>query len=149
ERPAEARQKLESAIDQATQAITEGRDAVQNLRSSTVLANDLEVAISTLGDELVAAQAHDANTHSPAVDVAVRGAPRDLYPIVRDDVYRITGEALRNAFRHAQARHVEVEIRYDDAQLQVRVRDDGKGIDPARLSDDRPGHFGLPGMRER
>ena len=49
-----------------------------------------------------------------------------------------------------QARQVEVEIRYDDQQFRLRVRDDGKGIDPAVLSGQGPeGHFGLPGMRER
>ena len=41
ERPAEAKKRLASAIDQAAQAITEGRDAVQGLRSSTVESNDL------------------------------------------------------------------------------------------------------------
>jgi signal transduction histidine kinase len=40
-------------------------------------------------------------------------------------------------------------IHYDDKQLQVRVRDDGKRIDRAALQERRPGHFGLPGMRER
>jgi signal transduction histidine kinase len=64
-------------------------------------------------------------------------------------VYRIAGEAVRNAFRHANARRIEVEIRYDERRLRVRVRDDGRGIQPAVLEGDRPGHFGLPGMRER
>ncbi len=76
--------------------------------------------------------------------------PRDLHPILRDEVYRITGESIRNAFRHADAKQIEVEIHYDDRRLRVRVRDDGKGIDPKLLSDDgREGHFGLRGMRER
>jgi signal transduction histidine kinase len=83
------------------------------------------------------------------VNVSVEGTPRNLHPILRDDIYRIAGEALRNAFRHSSARHIEVEIRYDAAQLQVRVRDDGKGIDPQMLDEPRDGHFGLPGMRER
>ena len=56
--------------------------------------------------------------------------PRDLPPVLHDEVYRIVGEALRNAFRHAQARQVEVEIQYDDRQFRLRVRDNGKGIDP-------------------
>ena len=65
-------------------------------------------------------------------------------------MYRIAGEALRNAFRHADARRIEVEIRYDERQLRLRVRDDGKGIDPGLLAGDgQAGHFGLPGMRER
>ncbi len=81
--------------------------------------------------------------------MAVEGTPRDLHPILRDDIYRIAGEALRNAFRHAHARRIEVEITYDDRQFRLQVRDDGKGIDRAVLADDRLGHFGLPGMRER
>jgi len=56
---------------------------------------------------------------------------------------------MRNAFRHAHARRIEVEIRYDAAQLQVRVGDDGKGIELAVVDEPQPGHFGLPGMRER
>jgi nitrate/nitrite-specific signal transduction histidine kinase len=58
--------------------------------------------------------------------------------------------SLRNAFKHAQARRIEVEIRYDQQQLRLRVRDDGKGIDPGLLSEEwRPGHYGLRGIRER
>jgi signal transduction histidine kinase len=73
-----------------------------------------------------------------------------LHPILRDETYRIAAEALRNAYRHAQARQIEVEIRYDNEQFRLRVRDDGKGIDPAILSrQESEGHYGLPGMRER
>jgi len=70
--------------------------------------------------------------------------------MLRDEIYRIAGEGLRNAFRHARAQQVEVEIRYDERQLQVRIRDDGSGIDPNLLSHEgRAGHWGLTGMRER
>ena len=83
-------------------------------------------------------------------EIAVEGEARDLHPILRDEIYRIAAEALRNAFQHAQARKIEVEIRYDDEQFRLRVRDDGKGIDPAVLSRQHgEGHYGLPGMRER
>jgi signal transduction histidine kinase len=57
---------------------------------------------------------------------------------------------VRNAFKHAQARRIEVEIRYDERQFRLRVRDDGKGIDPKLMNEDgRTGHYGLRGMRER
>jgi signal transduction histidine kinase len=146
-RPAEAKEKLDHAIEQAEEAIIEGREAVQGLRASTLEKNDLAKAISTLGEEL----ATDSNNHSSArFHVAVEGEPRDLYPILRDEVYRIAAEALRNAFRHAQAQQIEVEIRYDDQEFRLRVRDDGRGFDPAvSASQGREGHFGLPGMRER
>jgi len=82
--------------------------------------------------------------------VEVEGVPRKLQPIVRDEVYRIASEALRNAFRHAGAKQIEVEVRYDSRQLRLRIRDDGKGIDPEFLTaGGRVGHFGLHGMRER
>src|SRR5271157_5102454 len=146
ERPVEAKEKLGSAIEQAAEAITEGRDAVQGLRDSTTQANDLALAISTLGEELAA----DSTGHRPAFRVAVEGQSRDLHPILRDEVYKIAAEALRNAFLHANAKQVEVEIRYDDERFRLRVRDDGKGIDAAILSaQSREGHYGFPGMRER
>jgi signal transduction histidine kinase len=148
DRPTEAKQALEHAIDEAAQAITEGRDAVQNLRSASGSADDLAVAIGSLGKELTAISP-DRTTTPAAIDVSVEGAARNLHPLVRDEVYRIAGEAVRNAFRHANARRIEVEIRYDERRLRVRVRDDGRGIQPAVLEGDRPGHFGLPGMRER
>ncbi len=135
ERPMEAKEKLGGAIEQAAEAITEGRDAVQGLRDSTVQGNDLTLAISTVGEELATESTNDRRT---AFRVAVEGESRNLHPILRDEVYRIAAEALRNAFRHAQARHVEVEIRYDNEQFRLRVRDDGKGIDPAVLSRSWP-----------
>jgi signal transduction histidine kinase len=43
-----------------------------------------------------------------------------------------------------------MEIRYDEQHLRLRIRDDGKGIDPTVLDNDHaPGHWGLRGMRER
>jgi len=143
----EAKEQLDKAIDRAAKAITEGRDAVQGLRTSTVETNNLAQAVNSLGEELAA---DPANPATPAFRVTVEGEPRDLHPILRDEIYRIAAEALRNAFRHAQAGQIEVEIRYDNQQFRLRVRDDGKGIDPAVLSGHgRAGHFGLPGMRER
>ena len=148
ERPAEAKDKLDAAIEQAAKAITEGRDAVQGLRASTLERNDLAMAIRTLGDELATDAV--AGSQPPAFSVAVEGQTRDLHPIVRDDIYKIAAEALRNAFRHAHARRVEVEIRYDDDQFRLRVRDDGRGIDrEVRARQGVEGHFGLRGMPER
>ncbi len=147
EHPAEAKKTFEDAVDQAERAIVEGREAVQGLRASTVERNDLALAIKTLGGELAAA---DSRPQRLEFGVQVEGTPRNLHPILRDEVYRITGEAMRNAFRHADAKQIEVEIHYDERQIRLRVRDDGKGINPKLLSDDgREGHFGLRGMQER
>jgi signal transduction histidine kinase len=146
DRPAEARNKLETVIEQARQAVTEGRDALEGLRSSTMVTNDLARAINTLGEELAAEQ---TGRHAPQFRVHVEGTTRNLPPILRDEIYRLACEALRNAFRHAQARRIEVEIRYEQRHFRLRVRDDGKGIDAKVLGGGRPGHYGLAGMHER
>jgi signal transduction histidine kinase len=146
-RPAEARKTLEIAVDRADQAINEGRDAVQGLRASAVETNDLVSAVRILGEELGAAV---TNQNSAVFEVEVEGAPRNLHPILRDEVYRIAAEAMRNAFQHAHAQRIEVEILYGERWLRLRVRDDGKGIDPKFLSaDGRAKHYGLHGLRER
>jgi signal transduction histidine kinase len=72
-----------------------------------------------------------------------------MHPIIRDELYRITREALRNAFTHARARHIETKLIYAERLFRLRIQDDGKGIEPAMLVEGRPGHYGLPGMRER
>ena len=146
ERPDDAEEMLERTIDQAREAITQGRDKVQGLRSSTVIANDLVRAITTFGAGL----AGDTGQNGPELRVQVEGKSRDLPPLIRDEVYHVACESLRNAFRHAHARRIEVEFRYDPRQFRLRVVDNGKGIDPAVLSaGGRAGHYGLPGIRER
>ena len=142
-----AREALEKALNRADLAISEGRDAIQNLRSSTTVTNELVEALAALGEELGCARIGESG--SPTLRVAVEGTPRELHPILRDDIYRIAREALLNACRHAQANKIEADITYAERLLRLRIRDDGKGIDPKLLGAGRDGHWGLPGMRER
>lgn len=143
----EAKKTLKQAIYLACEAITESREAVQRLRASVVETNDLATALKIFGDELLA---NRSGAQAPAFAVVVQGTVPALHPIMRDEIYWIGCEALRNAFEHAAASSIEVELRYDARQARLRLRDNGKGIDPAYLGEEgRAGHFGLHGMRER
>ncbi|HUP07120.1 MAG TPA: triple tyrosine motif-containing protein [Caldimonas sp.] len=145
-RAPEAKAKLGDVIEQAAAAIGEGRDAVQALRDSTVQRNDLALAIGLLGEQL----SQDASGRAPAkLGMTVHGDIRELHPLVRDEIYRIAAEALRNAFAHAQAHRIDVDVRYERDRFELSVRDDGTGIDAAILSEGVEGHFGLRGMQER
>jgi signal transduction histidine kinase/ligand-binding sensor domain-containing protein len=146
-RPEEARKALGVALDRGAEAITAARDTVQELRSPPVATNELSSAIAALSAELRGAQTEGRN---PGVEVEVEGGERELHPILRDEIYRITAEALRNAFRHAQAGRIDVAIRHGDREFRIAVKDNGKGIDPGVLQQgSRNGHWGLLGMRER
>ena len=58
--------------------------------------------------------------------------------------------AMTNAFRHAHARRIEVEIHYGERWFRVRVRDDGRGMDSQVVPNQgSAGHWGLLGMHER
>ena len=89
------------------------------------------------------------DSDKPAFRVIVEGERIPLQPLVRDELYRIGREALINAFRHARARNIEIEVKYSANRLNILVRDDGCGIDATIVQSGREGHFGLPGMRER
>jgi signal transduction histidine kinase len=148
-RPMEAKKALEGALDRADQAISEGRDAVSDMRASSLVNRDLAKSMSALMTDLSEELA--AGNGGPfTFRVLVEGAPRTVHPILQDEIYRIARESLRNAFCHAQARHIETEVTYSESLLRLRFRDDGTGIDPRVLEHGgRSGHWGLPGMRER
>lgn len=147
-RPDEALQALDGAIMGTEWAITESQDAIENLRTTSKADKDLTQLVKMVGEDLVASRNSDSD--SPTFGLTVEGQPRVLTSAIREEIYRITRELLRNAFRHAQACRVEAEILYEEDQLRVRVRDDGKGIDPQVLKEGRrSGHWGLPGIRER
>jgi signal transduction histidine kinase len=143
----EARTRLDRALDQADAAISEGRNAVQGLRASATTENDLANGIAALGVELTSEL---TVVEAPVIDIRIDGESRNLNPLVRDEAFRIAGEALRNAIKHSGAQHVTVTIHYERRQLRLVVRDDGKGIDAETMARQQASsHFGLPGMRER
>jgi signal transduction histidine kinase/ligand-binding sensor domain-containing protein len=146
-RPNEATEALDIALKRADKVIVEGRDTVSDLRQSVMEDSDIGQALTALGEEL-AAQGDSGTV--PCVRVLVEGKQRNLDPMLRDEIYSIGREALRNAFRHAQAQKIEAQITYGDSEFVFDVRDDGIGI-AAAVADRgaRPGHWGLPGMRER
>jgi signal transduction histidine kinase/ligand-binding sensor domain-containing protein len=147
-RPEKTGESLEKAINTAAGAIAEGRSAIQDLRLRSAGGGDLAQLLTAAGQEL--ARPEEAPGNPPAFGVTVEGARQELNPLIQDEVYRIARELLRNAFHHAQAGRIEVEIRYDSRQFRLHVRDDGKGIDPEVLkAGGRAGHYGLPGMWER
>lgn len=144
----EAREALEQAVEQARQAIIEGRDTVTGLRGTISTDNDVARAIRSIGEGLAAEQT-DGQDDSLLL-VHVEGEARDLAPLVRDEVYRIAIEALRNAFRHANAKRIDVDIHYDKRRFRLQVRDNGQGIHSDILVEGgRAGRYGLAGMRER
>jgi signal transduction histidine kinase/ligand-binding sensor domain-containing protein len=143
----EAEQTLDSAIEQTRAAIREGRDAVQGLRSSAVEAEDFVEGLRALGEKLAGDLAH---ARAPALTLKIEGIPRGLRPVVGEEIRRIASEAMRNAYRHAEASRIEVELDFGVRRFELRVRDDGKGVNPDFLTGTgRPGHFGLSVMRER
>jgi signal transduction histidine kinase/ligand-binding sensor domain-containing protein len=124
------------------QLMDEGRHTVRGLRLRHPEAGNLERALTQISKDL-------ATPRNVKYQVVVEGTPRSLRPLVREEIYRIAGEALANAFRHAHASTVETVLEYGQDHFRLLVRDDGQGIHPEILKAGREGHFGLSGLRER
>jgi signal transduction histidine kinase len=125
--------------------------AVNELRGSVWELRGLPLKGSSLSKALSALAAHVAEGQSAAVTVRTDGPIDQVPEFVAGNVLLIVQEALNNALRHARPRSVEVHVSADDAskRLQVTVRDDGCGFDPAGAKGPAQGHFGFVGMKER
>ncbi|WP_161628843.1 sensor histidine kinase [Solimonas flava] len=140
------RAALIDALARADDTLEEGRDKILNLRGNGE-AQDLAAALAERAQALALEAAPEA---SPRFELQTSGTPHALQPLVYEELLRIGSEALRNAFRHAEAAHVELQLDYGRRALRLCVRDDGRGIDAAVLrAGRRDGHWGLVGMRER
>jgi len=134
--------RLDRVLQVMSRGIEEGRNAIQGLRSSDSATTDLVIELSGIEQEL---------SSRPDIDfrVNVVGRQQPLNASIQEEIYRIGREALLNAFCHSRAKRIEFELEYADPELQMRVRDDGIGINPQVLRNGRKGHWGLAGMQER
>jgi len=137
-----ARPRVARVLQLMNQVIEEGRTTLKGLRSNDSTSSDLVQSFSAVQAELPERRHIDYR-------VTVEGQSLPLHPVIRDEIFHIGREALLNAFRHSQAKTIELELEYGQKQLTVLVRDDGRGIDPETLHSGREGHWGISGMRER
>lgn len=134
---------IDQALTRADEVLVDGRDRVHDLRVSEGATKDLTMAFESLGGELQEGSA-------TKFQVALRGTKRDIDPVIREEIYLIGREAILNAFRHAEAKTISVDIVFESKHFLLQVRDNGVGIDPGILkAGHKPGHWGLMGMRER
>nr|WP_307766658.1 triple tyrosine motif-containing protein [Duganella aquatilis] len=137
-----ARGKIERVLRMADKVMEEGRDELQDLRSGAMGDGDLARGLMLVGEVL-------EESHRAVFSLRTQGKPRPLDEQVACEVYSIAREALINAFRHADAASVQVELAYGEAQFTVQVLDDGKGIDPQIAHHGSSGRWGLTGLFER
>jgi signal transduction histidine kinase len=123
--------------------LIEGRNRVQDMRRRDQVATNIALALAAYGEEL--SQHYTAN-----IQLTITGEEHAIDPAISEEAYLIGREAILNAFNHAHAKHIEVLIIYSPKYLRVCVSDNGRGIDPEIIrAGHKPGHWGLPGMRER
>ena len=137
-----ARQMLEEALKQSDEVLAEGRERLLELRVTSAETNELPQALAAVGLEL-------RRDHRAEFCVVVNGNPRELHPVVREELYRIGREAIANCFQHAKAERCETEINYDSSQLRIGIRDNGCGVQTTLDAGEGSGRWGLPGMYER
>ncbi|WP_416760369.1 two-component regulator propeller domain-containing protein [Roseateles sp. So40a] len=138
-----ARAEMERVLDRADEIVIEGRHRITDLRQAPSDAGPLESALESLGKDL--AEYHDAR-----FTIEVEGTSRPLETCVRSELALVGREGLFNAFQHAQASCIALHLNYAETGFSLRIVDDGVGV-PLQVQEEgqRPGHWGLSGMRER
>jgi signal transduction histidine kinase len=137
-----AKQSLARAVSLCKSALDAGRRALNDLRTASLSAADLVKSFSQLTNELTRA----AGTE---IEVIVEGRERPLNVTMGNDVLQVGRQAITNALQHAHARKIHVLLSYGERLLQIRVQDNGCGINEEALNLKRPGHYGIAGMKER
>jgi signal transduction histidine kinase len=141
-----ARSRLNEVQRLMERVIEEGRNTVQGLRSITSDSLDLEQAFSRIQQEFAG---NDENEEQVRRRVTVKGRPRPLHPIIRDEVYRIGREALINAFRDSRTKSVGVELKYSVRHLRISIREDGGAMETRAMQTAREEPAELARLRAR
>lgn len=137
------RASLSATLERADTVLAEARDHVQGLRRSVPPAHELPA-------QLAAALAQVCDEHgAPRCSFTHSGAPMALSADAVRACLGIAIEAVRNACRHADARHIDVRLTYGADGVELTVADDGHGMPADMLQLGRAGHWGIAGMRER
>jgi signal transduction histidine kinase len=136
-----AKGPLQRALDLSRTALANGRSALHILRQRPFNAADIE---STLRDTV-----QSMTGSHVGIQIISSGIERPIQPVPGEEMVQIVREALRNAIRHAGQNNVIVNSQYGDHYHQFAVQDDGPGMSEGILQGGKPGHFGIPGMRER
>jgi PAS domain S-box-containing protein len=136
--PAAARDQLIQLRELQKEALAEMRALIFELRPGNLEQDGLVRALKTHASALQGRL---------GLPIVVESDLTDRLPLPAEEVlYRIAQEALHNVVKHAAAHRVRVDVRREAGGVRLRVEDDGKGFDPARVPD---GHLGLAGMRAR
>jgi signal transduction histidine kinase len=139
--PARMRQAMGQLSTWLGKAVEEGRAALNSLRTSATETNDLAEGLRRATEE--------CRMFSPMeTSFSVEGDSREMHPVVRDEIYRIGYEAIRNASTHSKASRLHVGLKYGQ-DLAIAVGDNGVGIPQSTINGGTNGHYGLQGMRER
>jgi signal transduction histidine kinase len=139
---ADARYRLVRIRKQVEGYVREARQSVYELRSpSPPSCPDLATSLIEFGAE--------AASGTTAFESHVEGDPPEYSAKLRRAVTRIGQEAITNAVRHADARRIRLDLRFEPGAIALRVADDGCGFDVERVQSAAADHYGLVSMRER
>ncbi len=133
------RKNIQQALTLTRANLEEARRSVLDLRAAPLEGRSLAEALPTLVNEWTARQGLQATCE-------VIGAQRPLPLRVEAGLYRIAQEAITNVIRHAQARHLTVQLAATPQTIKLIVEDDGKGFE---IENVPKGRFGLIGLNER
>jgi signal transduction histidine kinase len=137
-----ARHYLEMARNMVRFSRAEVRHSLWNLESELLSKGDLGAALTEIARQM-------SSSNRVQVAIQVLGIATQLPPATEHHLLRICQEALNNAFKHADAKNIQITLNYSEKSVQLSVADDGRGFTPGSVLTGTGKHFGLRNLRSR
>jgi signal transduction histidine kinase len=137
-----ARHYLEMARNMVRFSRAEVRHSLWNLESELLSKGDLGAALTEIARQM-------SSSNRVQVTIQVLGIATQLPPATEHHLLRICQEALNNAFKHADAKNIQITLNYSEKSVQLSVADDGRGFTPGAVLTGTGKHFGLRNLRSR
>ncbi|CRZ35693.1 two-component system sensor histidine kinase DegS [Herbinix hemicellulosilytica] len=143
--PVRTRLELLTISNTLKSVINEIREIIFNLKPMSLDDLGLIMTIERFINQLM-------NHHDIEIKLKYNEERNDILPVINLSIFRLIQEACNNAIKHANAKCIEIDIKYDENHINITIKDDGKGFDTneikERITQDYTG-CGLSIMKER
>lgn len=143
--PVRTRLELLTISNTLKSVINEIREIIFNLKPMSLDDLGLIMTIERFINQLM-------NHHDIEIKLKYNEERNDILPVINLSIFRIIQEACNNAIKHANAKCIEIDIKYDENHINITIKDDGKGFDTNEIKDRITQDYtgcGLSIMKER
>lgn len=143
--PVRTRLELLTMSNTLKSVINEIREIIFNLKPMSIDDLGLIMTIERFANQLM-------SQHEVKIKITHNEEKNEIVPVINLSLFRMIQEACNNAIKHGDAKNIDINIQYQDDNIKITIKDDGKGFDTNDIKEHIPPDYsgcGLTMMKER